>query len=183
MSAIDHKQCAPVKLPRKGVHRVRALETGLCNGRRAPAHRLDTRESRARAATTASAHGRKPRHRPGRILMVGVALAALALSGSALARPVTIVWSTFMRTGPGTGYDVVDELDHDTVVDLRTCGPRWCQIVSGPAVGYVDKDSLTLPRLPEGGAPVGAQQGCFVTGQYAWRQPSPTRFCQTRPEH
>jgi len=75
----------------------------------------------------------------------------------------------------------VDEIQHDTLVDLRTCGAHWCQILSGRTVGYVDKDSLKLPRLPSGGAPIGGPQGCFVAGQYAWRTPAQTRFCETKP--
>ncbi len=108
-------------------------------------------------------------------------LAGLALAGPAVAQPVKIVWSTYLRTGPGSGYAVVDELQHDTLVDLRTCGAHWCQILSGRTVGYVDKDSIKLPRLPSGGAATGGPQGCFVAGQYAWRQPAATRFCETKP--
>ncbi len=111
----------------------------------------------------------------------GTALAVMALAGPALAQPVKIVWSTYLRTGPGSGYAVVDELQHDTLVDLKSCGAHWCQILSGRTVGYVDKDSIKLPRLPSGGAPIGGAQGCFVAGQYAWRQPANTRFCETKP--
>ncbi len=109
-------------------------------------------------------------------------MAALALAGPALAQPVRIVWSTYLRTGPGSGYAVVDEIQHDTLVDLRACGAHWCQILSGRTVGYVDKDSIDLPRLPSGGAAIGGSQGCFVAGQYAWRTPAQTQFCETKPE-
>ncbi len=113
--------------------------------------------------------------------MAGGVLVALALAGPASAQPVRIVWSTYLRTGPGSGYAVVDEIQHDTLVDLRTCGAHWCQILSGRTIGYVDKDSIRLPRLPSGGAPIGGRQDCFVTGQYAWRTPAQTRFCETQP--
>ncbi len=108
-------------------------------------------------------------------------LVGLALAGPALAQPIKIVWSTYLRTGPGSGYAVVDELQHDTLVDLRSCDAHWCQILSGRTVGYVDRDSIKLPRLPSGGAPIGGAQGCFVAGQYAWRIPAQTRFCETKP--
>ncbi len=113
--------------------------------------------------------------------LTGMGLAGTALAGMASAHPVSIVWSTYLRTGPGSGYPVLDEIQHDTRVDLRTCGAHWCQIVSGRTVGYVDRDSLKLPRLPTGGAAVGGSQGCFVAGQYAWRSPAMTRFCETKP--
>ncbi len=113
---------------------------------------------------------------------VGVSLGLAALAGPVLAQPVRIVWSTYLRTGPGSGYAVVDEIQPDTLVDLRTCNAHWCQILSGQTLGYVDKDSITLPRLPGGGAPIGGPQKCFVAGQYAWRTPAKTRFCETKPK-
>ncbi len=179
MSSTEHKRVAPMKLFVKAARRPHAIKR-LCAGRGAPFARSEVRN--ANAATTTSANRGKLCRRTGLTLTLAMTLGALGLSGPALAHPVAIVWSTFMRTGPGAGYDVVDELIHDTVVDLRTCGPRWCQIVSGPTVGYIDKDSLILPRLPGGATPVGGPQGCFVAGQYAWRKPAPTRFCQTWPQ-
>jgi hypothetical protein len=113
--------------------------------------------------------------------IAAAALLAVALVEPAAAQPVKIVWSTYLRTGPGSGYAVVDEIQHDTLVDLRSCGAHWCQILSGRTVGYVDRDSIKLPRLPSGGAAIGGVQGCFVTGQYAWRTPAQTRFCETKP--
>jgi hypothetical protein len=113
--------------------------------------------------------------------MAVLAWVGLALAGPAGAQPVRVVWSTYLRTGPGSGYAVVDEIQHDTLVDLRACGAHWCQILSGRTVGYVDRDAIKLPRLPSGGAAIGGAQGCFVTGQYAWRTPAPTRFCETKP--
>jgi hypothetical protein len=113
--------------------------------------------------------------------IAAAALVGLVVAGPAIAQPVKIVWSTYLRTGPGSGYAVVDELQHDTLVDLRSCGPHWCQILSGRTVGYVDRDSIKLPRLPSGAAPIGGAQGCFVAGQYAWRTPAQTRFCETKP--
>ncbi len=118
----------------------------------------------------------------GRLGQIGCGLVvALALAGPASAQPVRIVWSTYLRTGPGSGYSVVDEIQHDTLVDLRTCGAHWCQILSGRTLGYVDKDSIKLPRLPSGAAAITGAQGCFVAGQYAWRSPAQTRFCETKP--
>ncbi len=126
-------------------------------------------------------HGHSPASW-GRLGRLGCGIAiALALVGPTFAQPVRVVWSTYLRTGPGSGYAVVDEIQHDTLVDLRSCGAHWCQILSGQTVGYVDRDSIKLPRLPSGAAPIGGGQGCFVAGQYAWRSPAQTRFCETKP--
>jgi hypothetical protein len=116
-------------------------------------------------------------------LAMSVGLAAVIGPCPAPARPVAIVWSTFLRTGPGSGYQVVDELRHDTVVDLRSCDKSWCQVASGRFIGFIDQDSVSLPRLPSGDAPTGGPQGCFVAGQLAWRKPAATQFCQTQPAH
>ncbi len=129
--------------------------------------------------TIVGAHAAAARRRLARA--AGGMLVVLALAGPAVAQPVRIVWSTYLRTGPGSGYPVVDEIQHDTLVDLRTCGAHWCQILSGRTVGYVDRDSIKLPHLPLGSAAIGGGQGCFVAGQYAWRQPAQTRFCETKP--
>jgi hypothetical protein len=131
------------------------------------------------ADTRGGAHAASAGRRFG-LLAVGV-LVVLAFAAPAVAQPVRIVWSTYLRTGPGSGYAVVDEIQHDTLVDLRTCGAHWCQILSGRTVGYVDRDSIKLPRLPSGAATIGGSQGCFVAGQYAWRTPAQTRFCETKP--
>jgi len=132
-------------------------------------------------ATAVGARMPAARHHLGRL--AAEILIGLALTGPAVAQPVRIVWSTYLRTGPGSGYAVVDEIQHDTLVDLRSCGAHWCQILSGRTVGYVDKDSIKLPRLPTGAAAIGGPQGCFVAGQYAWRAPAQTRFCETKPAH
>jgi uncharacterized protein YraI len=103
------------------------------------------------ADTRGGAHAASAGRRFG-LLAVGV-LVVLAFAAPAVAQPVRIVWSTYLRTGPGSGYAVVDEIQHDTLVDLRTCGAHWCQILSGRTVGYVDRDSIKLPANTLGERP------------------------------
>jgi hypothetical protein len=105
----------------------------------------------------------------------------MATMGFAQASTERLAWSTYMRVGPGENYAVIDELQHDTDVDVHQCNDRWCEIVSGQAVGYIDKDALTLPKPPGGNAPVGGPQGCFTASLYSYGTNGATRFCQTEP--
>jgi hypothetical protein len=110
------------------------------------------------------------------------AIVLMATAGFAHAGTERLAWSTYMRAGPGENYAVVDELEHDTDVDVRQCNDRWCEIVSGQVVGYIDRDALTLPKPPGGNAPVGGPQGCFTASLYSYGTNGVTRFCQTEPE-
>jgi hypothetical protein len=137
-----------------------------------------------RGVSRLARRGRVSARQYGRLVQtLGGVVAALMLATPSVAQPLRLTWSTFLRTGPGSGYAVVDEIQHDTLIDVRQCGAHWCQILSGRTLGYVDRDAITLPRLPAGSAPVGGPQGCFVAGQYAWRTPANTRFCETKPKN
>jgi hypothetical protein len=126
--------------------------------------------------------------RPPGLFAGALALAGLALLGVELAAaeaataPVSIVWSTYLRTGPGSGFQVIDEIEHDTRVDLIGCKAHWCQVRSDGILGFVDQDSISLPRLSTGKAPAGGHGPCFVTGQYGYKGLAPTKFCQVRPK-
>ena len=113
--------------------------------------------------------------------MIGLGLAVASLTGVAEAAPQRTTWSTYLRSGPGEIYPVIDELEHDTVVDVSGCGDRWCSVIDGSIPGYIDKDALALPKPPSRWAPAGGAEGCFVADQTGYRHPAPTQFCQTQP--
>lgn len=118
-----------------------------------------------------------------------ISLFMLVLSGLGVVIPLhrgtaaqeRLSWSTYLHTGPGDRFSVMEELYHDTAVDVLGCNDAWCRVSSDGIIGYVDKDALTLPQPPSGKLPIGGPQGCFIAGQYSWRVPEPTRFCQTQP--
>ena len=120
--------------------------------------------------------------------LIGVAAVASALAGAAaMAADVTsapspaaqkTAWSTYLRSGPGDAYPVLDELEHDTLVTVGGCSGRWCRIMKGSVSGYVDRDALMLPRPAPLAATVAGAETCFVADQPGYRRPAPTRFCQ-----
>jgi hypothetical protein len=107
--------------------------------------------------------------------------ATLASSTAAYATPTALNWSTYMRTAPADNATVIDEIEHDRIVDVRGCSAQWCQIVSDGVLGYIDADSVHLPRPPTGKAPRAGTQGCFWAGEYSYRMPQQTLFCQIAP--
>lgn len=100
-------------------------------------------------------------------------------AGVAAAAPVTVGWTTYLRSGPDYASPALTELEHDTRVDLKSCDGRWCRVSATGAQGFIDRDALSLPRTL---APVPpARTGCVVAGQADNRGPIPTRFCSAQP--
>ncbi len=89
------------------------------------------------------------------------------------------VWSTFLRSGPGPDFAVIDEVEHGQPVIVLGCRDKWCAVQYGRAAGYVDANALPGGGLPwpAEGAPTTA---CFAAGQQGYRGLEPTRFCQDR---
>jgi hypothetical protein len=125
------------------------------------------------------------RHRIGFIAFTSViaaaSLATAATTGLNPSAPQRTAWSTYMRSGPGETYPVIDELEHDSLVIVSGCGDRWCRVENGGISGYIDKDALVLPAPPSASAPPGSAESCFVADQAGYRHPAPTQFCQTQP--
>jgi uncharacterized protein YraI len=61
----------------------------------------------------------------------GTAAVLLLSAGAAAAYPATVTGNLNMRSGPGTGYGVIDTLPPGTVVDVRGCTGSWCDIGRG----------------------------------------------------
>lgn len=84
-----------------------------------------------------------------------VALAAAIMLGSAIAALATEATATTalnVRSGPGTGYGVVDTLTPGEVVDVTECQPNgWCYIQHPGPDGWVSSSYLTA--APGAGSP------------------------------
>lgn len=102
-------------------------------------------------------------------MMSGVGLAAAP--GPAAVR---VLWSTYLRAGPGEASETVFELEHDTRVTLDGCQGRWCRVKQGGAAGWIDRDALELPRSP---APAAGRRDCVSVPQADEHGRSGTRFC------
>jgi hypothetical protein len=112
---------------------------------------------------------------PGLTLLLLASLTASAAS----AAPTSLHWSTYLRAGPGETFQTIDELEHDTVVDVQNCANGWCRVLDGGSEGYVDQDALKLPATPPAAAPASGAQTCFTARQAGFQ--NPTRFCPTAP--
>jgi uncharacterized protein YraI len=78
-------------------------------------------------------------------LVTGVAVAvsaALLFLPAANAAPGTITANVNMRSGPGTGYAVVDVLQRGARVDVQQCQGTWCYVQQGRSGGWVSATYL-----------------------------------------
>ncbi len=103
-------------------------------------------------------------------------LCALASASMAGAAPATLHWSTYLRSGPGGAYPVLDEVEHDTVVDVQASQGRWRRVSLGRTVGWIDGDALSLPKPPAGATPARGA-ACFNAPAYSYSLTAPRRFC------
>ena len=98
-----------------------------------------------------------------RVLLTALGAAALlATASAASAQPGTVYLTTWLRSGPGDQYAVLDEVDPQSQVDVEACGNGWCRVASSRAKGFIKASVLSAPDLHRN--PPGAAQGanCFT---------------------
>jgi hypothetical protein len=109
-----------------------------------------------------------------------VGLASLLISANAArAEPEVTHWSAYLRAGPSESAAVIDEIRHGSRIDVGHCAGDWCQVNNGAESGWIDKDALSLPVPPHGGAATNPPD-CAWAGQAAGRAPEPNQFCHTK---
>lgn len=99
-----------------------------------------------------------------RAILAGLAaFAALVLSATAaLAVEAAATTTLNVRTGPGTGYTVIDSLDPGEVVEVGECASNgWCYIFQTGPNGWVSSNFLTV--APSGGGSGGASPDCSLS--------------------
>ena len=69
--------------------------------------------------------------------------AALAWCGPALAYGGVVSWPTYYRTGPDRHYQVLNELDRGTKLDVLACENGWCHVQTGRDTGYVEQSAIS----------------------------------------
>lgn len=74
-------------------------------------------------------------------LAVGVLLAS---AGAAVAAPAVVTGDLNLRSGPGTGYRVIDTMPAGATVNVRGCSGSWCRVAWGGTVGYASASYLGL---------------------------------------
>jgi hypothetical protein len=80
--------------------------------------------------------------------IVGAAALFALSAGMAQATPVTIAHGVKVRSGPGTHYRVVARLPRGSVVDVRTCPGRWCEVAWRGGQGYVAATQIAGAGAP-----------------------------------
>ena len=70
------------------------------------------------------------------------ALALLATAGSAFAATAYATSNVNVRSGPGTGYGVVDTLRRGERVDVQQCRGSWCYVEKRGPDGWVSASYL-----------------------------------------
>lgn len=81
-----------------------------------------------------------------RRLILPMLAAGLALTTTAaLAAPGTANVNANVRSGPGTGYKIVDTLTKGEYVIVKECGANWCLISHIGKDGYVSRGLIYNP--------------------------------------
>lgn len=70
---------------------------------------------------------------------------------AALAFPATATSAVNVRTGPGTGYTIVDQLHRGENVDVKQCTSGWCYVDHSGPDGWVSGKYLSRTGNPGGG--------------------------------
>ena len=98
-------------------------------------------------------------------LLAPLMAAAIALSATAaLAAPGTASVNANVRSGPGTGYAIVDRLTKGEYVIVKSCGASWCRISHIGKDGYVARTLIYNPYY-----------GSRAFYQFAPKHPQPGR--------
>ena len=74
-----------------------------------------------------------------------VAAGVLLTATTADAAPGKARLTTNIRSGPGTGYAVVDTLSPGDRVNVVSCGTNWCKVTRVGPDGYVARNRLYNP--------------------------------------
>lgn len=84
-----------------------------------------------------------------KLLSAGLAtLALIATTAIASAAPAVVTGNVNVRSGPGTGYAVVDTLRRGERVDIQQCRGSWCYIEKRGPDGWVSANYLSSGGRP-----------------------------------
>lgn len=76
------------------------------------------------------------------------ALALLATASSAFAAPAYVTSNVNVRSGPGTGYAIIDALRRGEQVDVQQCRGSWCYVEKRGPDGWVSANYLERGGRP-----------------------------------
>jgi uncharacterized protein YraI len=67
----------------------------------------------------------------------------LMLAGASAANAAVVSGDLNLRSGPGTGYRVMDTMPAGSYVDVIGCTGSWCRVEFGGTVGYASANYLS----------------------------------------
>lgn len=111
-------------------------------------------------------------------------LLVTALPVVAFAAPTedrSVLWPTYLRTGPGKDYAVMGELDRGEPVALQSCAGAWCKVRVGRMLGYIENVNLGAEPPPARYAtPAADAPGCFDALRAGSSPPERIRYCRDK---
>jgi uncharacterized protein YraI len=66
----------------------------------------------------------------------------LLLAGASAANAAVVTGDLNLRSGPGTGYGVIDTMPAGAYVDVLGCTGSWCEVAFGGITGYASASYL-----------------------------------------
>lgn len=83
-------------------------------------------------------------------LMAGglAAMTLMATAGAAMAAPAYVTGNVNVRSGPGTGYGIVDTIRRGERVEIERCRGSWCFVEKRGPDGWVSANFLERGGRP-----------------------------------
>jgi uncharacterized protein YraI len=91
----------------------------------------------------------------------------LLIAGASAANAAVVSGDLNLRSGPGTGYRVIDTMPAGSYVDVLGCSGSWCRVQFGGAVGYASASYLGGGGGSYAAAPVYAEPPIYSEPYYA----------------
>jgi uncharacterized protein YraI len=91
----------------------------------------------------------------------------LMIAGATAANAAVVSGDLNLRSGPGTGYRVIDTMPAGSYVDVLGCTGSWCRVQFGGAVGYASASYLGGGGDSYAAAPVYAEPPIYSEPYYA----------------
>jgi uncharacterized protein YraI len=77
-----------------------------------------------------------------RIFKTFTAASAFVVAGAGLASAAVVENDLNLRSGPGTGYRVIDVMPAGAYARVLSCGGSWCRVAYGGTIGYASASYL-----------------------------------------
>jgi uncharacterized protein YraI len=91
----------------------------------------------------------------------------LMLAGIGAANAAVVTGDLNLRSGPGTGYRVIDTMPAGSYVDVVGCTGSWCQVQFGGITGYASASYLGGGGDSYAAAPVYVEPPIYSGPYYA----------------